>query len=140
MTARRHPSRWDKSAAWKRLAQWVKDAAIVLLLITAVLLIRELGLFSSFRPSAAGTVGQSTLAGQPEEEGVAAMPVRPLKLYVSAPRGARIGLAWDAGGISELFDSFAAALAEALGSAGAPETITEAQWREHLLGQSVCFD
>lgn len=131
---------WDKSAVPGRLVEWGKDAAIALLLVSALLLIRETGYFSAFRPSAAGTVGQSTLAGQPEEEGAAVMPVRPLKLYVSAPRGARIGLAWDADGMSELFDSFAAALAEALGSAGAPEIVTETQWREHLLGQSVCFD
>ena len=131
---------WDKDAVRKRLVEWGKDAAIVLLLVTAALLIRESGYFSVFRQSTAGTVGQSALAGQSEEESAAAMPIRPLKLHVSAPRGARIGLAWDAGGVSELFDGFAASLAEALGSAGAAETITETQWREHLLGESVCFD
>ena len=138
--ARKRLAGWDKVAARKRLAEWGKDAAIVLLLVTAALLIRESGYFSALRQSAAGTVGQSALAGQSEEEIAAAMPIRPLKLYISAPSGARVGLAWDADGVSELFDGFAAPLAEALGSAGVPEAITETQWREHLLGQSVCFD
>ena len=72
MTAGRRSPGWDKRAVCRRVVEWGKDAAIVLLLVSAVLLIRELGLFSAFRQSAAGAVGQSTLAGQSEEEGMAA--------------------------------------------------------------------
>jgi hypothetical protein len=119
---------------------WTRRGLIVLLLLSAVLLLRQTGYYDGFRSMLAtgATAGESAQT-ESAERGRATVILRPVAVTVSAPEGgARYGTAYDAGAEAVL-RRFSIELGEALGSADDPAEQSEAEFREALSGCCVCF-
>lgn len=121
-----------------RLIEWGKNVLIVLLALSALYLLSctrlSGGLSEGFRgllrDSAAG--GSATL----KRSSVSIHPVR-LAIYQD---GRRYGVQYDQAAADEAFSSLSTLLSEALGSAGAPEPITETDWRAALCSTGIYLD
>lgn len=118
----------------RRWLEWGKDAAIVLLtlsaayLLTMTPLVQDSGLLAPRE-----SPGTKTAAAA----GTAAM--LPARLALTG-EGGRCGVQYDEAWLEELFPPLGALLRDALASAGDPRLITEAVWQRYLGGESVYFD
>ena len=123
----------------QKLRSLGRRALIVLLIAGAVILLRETGYYAGLRekltrgseyqeavPNAANTVPVHPLGA-----------VQPLAAVVNLGGGEHCGAAYDAERVTEIFRRFSADFGEALGSAGAPEPITEEQFRVCLNSSGV---
>lgn len=121
----------------RRWIEWGKDAAIVLLTLSALYLlsmtplIRDSGVMGLFPPKESPGVGSSGGGGP------AAM--LPARLAVNGP-GGRFGIQYDETRLEEQFPPLGALLGDALASAGTPQPLTEAEWRRCLVETGVYFD
>ena len=124
----------------QRALDWLRRGLIVLLLLSALLLLRHTGYYTGFRDllsGAADTVGSTAAAAG--ETPRAAVNVLPLTAAVCGPEGgARFGAAYSEEP-STIFRRFSVELGEALGTADSPVEIGEAAFRECLTGCGVCF-
>ena len=122
----------------KKLIELGKSALIVLLIISALLLVRQSGYYSElterFQPA------QPSAPLDTESSAAASGSARPAVIVVSGSEGQRHAAALSSAELSSVFDNFSAALGEALGSAGTPESTGEARWRKCLTGSCVFFD
>ena len=119
----------------KRFKEPLKTLLIFLLTASAVFMAVRGGFFGAFfadkaQPSAAPTAA-------PENFPAAALPAA---AAVTGPGGLRCGVKYDAAALSELYEGFSAALAEALGSAEEPSPLPEEEWRSRLRGESLYLD
>lgn len=120
----------------RRLIEWGKDAAIVLLTLSAVWLlsmtplIQDSGLLDLLAPQESPGVGAG--GGQ----GTAMLPVR---LAVTG-EGGRCGVQYNEERLEELFPPLGALLGDALASAGQPQPLDEGEWRRYLQGKGIYFD
>lgn len=126
----------------KAFVEGGKTLLIILLVISAAILVRASGYFDAFdsryaqdSETQSGQNGQSTA-----DSASGTMSARPLGMVVSGVDGTRYAVAYDSAETASVFESFSAALGEALGSASNAEEVTEDQWRECLLSGSVTFD
>lgn len=117
------------------LLDWGRRALIALLLVSAVLLLRRTGYYDGIRSRFGGSIGAmaerntGAQAALPHPTGVMlplAVTVRP------AESGGRWGAAYDAEQTAAAFQRFSVDLSEALGSAGAPDALTEEDFRACL--------
>lgn len=122
----------------KKLLELGKSLLIAVLIISALLLVRQSGYYSelssrfqseSYLPKA-GDTAESAVSGS----------AKPLCIVVSEGETLRYAAAFDSALLSSTFDSFSAAVGEALGSAAEPEAVSQARWRACLTGSSVTFD
>ena len=120
-----------------RIIEWSKNALIVLLTLSALLLlsvtplVQDSGLAAWLRPGRAAG-GASSASVQP---GL----VLPARLAVYRD-GERYGLQYDDEQMEELFAAFGPLLGEALSGAGEPASLTERAWRDCLCRPGTYFD
>lgn len=120
----------------ERLLSIARKIVILGLVISAVLLLLRTDYFSALRrtlPAESSSHAESTSV-----EGAAAL--RPRAVMVCYPDGSRAASACDGETTEEAFLHFAALLGEALGSAGAPQGISEAEFRALAEAGSVFVD
>lgn len=123
----------DKQSA----LEWGKNAAIVLLTLSAAALlsmtplVRDSGLVELLRPRPAQT---SASAG-----GAQSGPILPARLAV-CQEGNRFGLQYDDGRMAEVFAAFVPLLGDALAGAGEPAALSDSQWRACLRQRGAYFD
>ena len=127
----------------RRLIELGKDVLIVLLLCSAFWLAAQNQLLEPFTGLFRGEEVLPPEAGQ-TQTGDRAEAARPLRMAVSLSGGAEedcFGVLYDEEACGALFEQVAGVLAEALSSAGEPETIDRRQW-ENTLGaaSSVLLD
>lgn len=121
----------------RRWIEWGKNAAIVLLTLSALYLlsmtplIRDSGVIDLFPPR------ESPGAGPSGGGGPAAM--LPARLAVNGA-GGRFGVQYDETRLEEQFPPLGALLGDALASAEAPQPIAEAEWQRYLEKEGVYFD
>lgn len=125
----------------EKLAGLLRQGVIIVLLITAALLLAETGYFDGLREllpvAAEGHSGETS-----PQNGHANKPtdaVRPLTAVVCGSDGGRYGTAYNDEATMAVFRRFSADLGEALGSAGAPDEISEAEFCGRLRGSGVFF-
>ena len=121
----------------RRVIEWCKNALIVLLTLSALILlsmtplVQDSGLAAWFRPGSADG-GVSPVSAQPDL-------VLPTRMAVYRD-GERYGVQYDDTRMGELFAAFGPLLEEALSGAGEPAALTEAAWRDCLRRPGACFD
>ena len=121
----------------RRIIEWGKNALIVLLTLSALLLlsmtplVQDSGLAAWLRPGNAG--------GGASEVSARSGTVLPARLAVYRD-GERCGLQYDDETMEERFAAFGPLLGEALSGAGEPAPLTEAAWRDRLCRPGACFD
>ena len=124
----------------KRLIEYGKTALIILLLINAGLLLIASGYIApGLRTSGDMLTGVQAGHGaaEPAQGGVS---VFPLGIVVSGAEGNHCALYYSSEQLKPAFESFAAPLAEALGSAASVREISREQWQQRLLGTGVYFE
>ncbi|MBR4691555.1 MAG: hypothetical protein IKP17_02225 [Oscillospiraceae bacterium] len=120
----------------RRFKEPVKTVLILLLALSAVFLAWKGSLFTAFFPQKAPPSPAPT-----EDAGLVCSPASlPVSAAVTLPGGLRFGVKYDSEQMGSLYESFSALLAEALGSAGAPEKIGEAEWRDGLRQEGLWLD
>jgi len=123
--------------AWRSAG---RKALILLLLVTAVLLARKSGYYDGLNRLVSVSAGETAVspgnaAGNGASRQISA--VTPAAAVVCTGNGGRCGSAWDADGTGEILRNFSADLAEALGSAGVPASMTEAELQAALSDPGV---
>ena len=113
-----------------------KDVLIAALIVSALLLARQTGLFGS--GGSDGSILQSH--DVPTENGSVAAAAIPYYIAAVPESGGRYGLTHGEERVTEMYNRFSAILGEALGSSGQPEQVEEARWREALTKPGVYFD
>ena len=124
----------------KKIVEHVKTALIIVLLISAGLMLSASSYIAPrLRASQDMLTGGQTGHGtaDPVQGGVS---VFPLGIVVSGAEGNRCALYYSSEQLKPAFESFAAPLAEALGSASLLREITREQWQQRLLGTGVYFE
>ena len=121
----------------RRLIDWGKDALIVLLtasalvLLTMTPLIQDSGVLNLFAPRE--SPGTGTAAGN------SAQAMHPVRLAITA-EGGRCGVQYDEERLEELFPPLGALLGDALSSAGEAQSLDESAWQRLLGGKGIYFD
>ncbi|MCL2125856.1 MAG: hypothetical protein FWH33_07725 [Oscillospiraceae bacterium] len=131
----------------KKIFEWAKTALIVLLVASALLMGRQIKLFSDFFGSiplfggvadlvrgASGTGSGGASGGTFKEA------ARPLAIVISNSDGERYGVQYDADARNAAYDRTSSILVEALGSASEAVEISEDEWRGSLMGAGVYFE
>lgn len=122
----------------RKLIERGKTVLIILLVISAVLLLRESGYYTTvsnvFSPSL------SPKPGADAADSVSSAPARPVRVVVSSEGNVRHAAEYDTSLVMSVYGSFSAAFGEALGSASAPVETTEAQFRKSLTSVGVTLD
>lgn len=124
----------NKRAAVERIKVWL----IALLSVSAAVMLWRLADYSDisiFHLSAE----ESAAAADDSARGYAQC-AKPLVAAVTGAGGERFGVRYDETAVEELYARYSAALAEALGSAGAPEAAGLDEWERALSGEGVYFD
>ena len=119
----------------KRFKEPLKTLLILLLTASAVFLAVRGGFFGAFFPEKPQASAVPTAA----QEGYPAAAL-PMAAAVTGPGGLRCGVKYDAEALADLYEGFSAALAEALGSAEAPQALPEEGWRSRLREESLYLD
>ena len=128
-------SRHD-AAAKRRRTGMAQNIVIFALVISAVALLwLQVGSGQSVRLAGAGAAGQGD--GSAREYSAAADP---MCIVITPEDGFHYAAMHDARSLNESYARYSAALAEALGSAGEPEAVSEEEWRAALEGSGVYFD
>lgn len=122
----------------KRLIEHGKTALIVLLIISAVLLVRQSGYYTTIPAVFAPNVSQRP--GSETSDAASSQPARPMRVVVSSEENVRYASEYDQSAVSSVYGSFSAAFGEALGSASEPTETTEADFRRCLTGVGVTLD
>ncbi len=124
----------------QRLNDWLRRGLILLLLVSAVLLLRRTGYFDGLRGRFAAPLGIGTepaAAGALSRTEEALLPV---SVTVCADSGSgRFGVQYDDASVEAVVRGFSVDLGEALGSAGVPVPCTEEEFRACLDGCSLAL-
>ena len=133
----------------RRLVEALKDAAIVVLALTAIYLTFRTqmttlsaqggGWLGSLVQALQGGTGQ--LLGPDEPGEPRQVPVYPARIVVTGPgpEYPRYGMQYNNPGTDELFGGVFSVLGEALAAASEPYPVTEQTWRQALTGQTGIF-
>ena len=124
----------------RRVIEWIKIAAIVLLTVSAVLLgwrtqlfndiVRHIPLFGNVAELVAGAA-EPTLTLE---------AARPLIIVITDENGVRHGVKYDTAMRNTVYDRTSGIVGEALGSAAEPIELTEDEWRAALSWAGVYFE
>lgn len=123
----------------RKLVSLAQSLLIVLLTISAVMLAAGGGLLELSDGITSGVLGMQggqDYAGQKEYTAAA----DPLSMVLTPESGAHCGVMYSADALYNYYDRYSATLAEALGSSGEPEEISEEEWRAALNETGVFFD
>ena len=129
----------------KKAVEWAKTALILLLSASALVLAWRTELFSAYINSipffgsvadlVKGTTGTTEISSVELKEAA-----RPLSIVITNEDGRRYGAKYDTDIRNAVYERTSSILCEALGSASAPEEISEEEWREALSGPGVFFE
>ena len=127
-------------AKGKRIFEWGKTALIVVLVLSALLLGWQTGLFNEFFGSLP-FFGDTPRQGTPGISGVEFKEAaRPLAIVITNENAERYGIKYDTVARNAVYDRMSSILGEALGSASAPMEISEDEWRQALSCIGVYFE
>lgn len=118
----------------RRLLGYMQDLVIVLLLVSAVALVVESGVLS-LTEQLSGDSGQAAL-GHSGYEAAA----KPLCIVLTPDEGMHCAIIYNDEALQLGYERYSSTMAEALGSSGEPEQITQEQWEAALHGPGVYFD
>lgn len=129
-----------------RLVEWSKNLLIILLTLSALYLLGRTQLPDALFSRSGGFWDTAASWFRPGErpsnvytsDGSLAT-VRPVRLAV-CQEGQRYGIQYDAAAVDAAFSELSTLLSEALGSASAPEAVTEQAWRQALSQDGLFFD
>lgn len=126
----------------QRLYDWLRRGLILLLLASAVLLLRRTGYYDGIRSRLAAPLGigaepAAAAESAPPRMGEALLPMS-VTVRADADSG-RFGAQYDEKSVEAVVRSFAVDLGEALGSAGVPAACTESEMRACLDGCSLAL-
>lgn len=130
----------------KRLLEWGKNLAIVLLTVSAAYLTLRGQLGQNLAPTGwlshlTGLLGGGPAGVSNDQDGGRPAELRPLRMAVHLPGLGTYGLQYDVAAVERLSNKMFVILGEALGGGESPVQTTEAAWRAALTGQySVYFD
>ncbi|MBR1496469.1 MAG: hypothetical protein IJ617_02450 [Oscillospiraceae bacterium] len=120
----------------ERMLAVMRRFAILGLLLSAIVLLRQTEPFSE----RTGGAGMVPAVERDDAAGVeASAALRPVAVETRDSGGATAVSIWDGETTQQAFQRFSAILGEALGSAGAPEEVSEAEFRSALSGEHVFF-
>lgn len=125
--------------AKRRLIGLGQNVLIILLVVSAVMLAGGSGLLDFAGGISEGVLGMQSggdYGGQKEYTAAA----EPLCIMLTPESGAHCGVMYSGEELYASYDRFSATLAEALGSSGEPEQISEEEWRDALNETGVYFD
>lgn len=125
----------------RRLIETGKSALIVILAVTALILSIKVWLFPGVSNSDVFN-GVLALQGQSTDSagGGYTAAATPFCIVVTPVSGTHCALIYDDKAVAAAYERFSANLGEALGSAGEPEAISDAEWEAALSGCGVYFD
>lgn len=126
----------EKRRTRRRLLGWLQDLIIVLLLISTVALVAETGvleLTGSFGSVSGGLAEQ-------EQQTAYTAAAKPLCMVLTPEAGVHGAIMYESEALELAYERYSTALAEALGSSGEPEQISEEQWQAALHGPGIYFD
>lgn len=126
------------------LINLAKNCAIVFLLISGLFLLYK----ASFNDQDSFSKGLTDFFGEKQETGTVAssntddtaLVSGPAYLLVTLKDGSHYAVKYDSESKQKLVAQFLAYLGEALGSARAPEALTEKQWQSALSGTGIFYD
>ena len=125
----------------RKLQSIGRKLLIVVLLASAVLLSRETGYLHGLKDRLS-PAGQENAASSGQADTAYLKPtgeILPSAAVVCLPDGGRFGAMYDRESVTAVFHRFSADLGEALGSAGAPEAMTEEEFCRDCLSGSGLF-
>ncbi|MCL1829299.1 MAG: hypothetical protein FWG32_07370 [Oscillospiraceae bacterium] len=126
-----------------------KNILITLLVLCAIVLAGQTRLIPGFVPSdmagnlfiALSGAGKVMPPGASPDESQTFPPAAyPLFSAVTSKNSGRCGVKYDGRILSEIYGRFSGSLAEALGSAGEPEQVSETEWKNALAETGIFFD
>ena len=124
----------------KKTVEAVKSLVIVLLLISAVFLLGEAGLFS-LSDTVTGLFGTTQVhSGGGDTDGAYSQAAKPRAIAITAEGLGRYAVKYDGALLSTVYERFSASLGEALGSSKDPVEVTMAEWERALEGSGIFFD
>lgn len=125
----------------RRIIEQVKTLLIVFLTLSAALLVKKSGYYDSFLGRLGGLqTPQSSVSGAGAGDFDSREAVLPFSIVISGGEGNRYASIYDETETRTIFEGFAAALGEALGSAQTPEPAGESSWQQSLVKSCVSFD
>lgn len=125
--------------AKRRIIGLGQDVLILALTVSAVLLAGGGGLLGLTDGLSAGVLGTQTEQGYGQQQGYTAA-AEPLSMMLTPEAGAHCGVMYSGQELYSAYDRYSATLAEALGSSGEPQEISEDEWRSALNETGVFFD
>lgn len=126
-------------AGSEKAVERAKSVLIGALILSAAALFLNSGLAQD--GSSAGSGGQSGSGQQSALSNQTRISLTgPFAIAVTGVDGSHRGIMYDGAELSFVYDSMAPYLGEALGSAGAPQTVEEAAWRSALGSAGFYFD
>ena len=126
----------EKRRVRRRLLGWLQNLVIVLLLISTVALVTETGVLKL--TAQLGSTGQGQAALEQLTAYTAA--AKPLCMVLTPEVGVHGAIMYDADALELAYERYSTTLAEALGSSGEPEQVSDEQWQAALHGPGVYFD
>ncbi len=120
----------------RRAVSWAQNIIILVLVIGAVVLVSGRAGFGA--ENAAGPFQAPSQDGAGGRDYGAA--AEPMCVLVTPENGVHSAAMYDSRALEAYYTMYSSSLAEALGSAGEPEEVTDSQWRSALMGTGVYFD
>ena len=125
-----------------RTLEGIKTAVIVLLLVSLGFLIWKSGLVSGdFLRRGASSGGELSGDGADvfDTHVVSAEAARPAAIVLTSPSGGHYAEKYDRAALDRLYERVGRLFAEAMGSAGEPDILSDDGWRAALTSPGVCF-
>ncbi|MGN0968477.1 MAG: hypothetical protein ACI4O3_04330 [Oscillospiraceae bacterium] len=122
-----------------RLVEWGKNLLILLLALSALYLLGRTQFSGGIADSIRGLLGHSQTDADPAYPQASSVTVHPVRLAIYRD-GRRYGVQYDQEETDAAFSSLSTLLSEALGSAGAPEPVSERDWRSALCRTGIYMD
>lgn len=123
----------------RRVIGLAQDLVIIALTVSALLMAGSGGMLGLSEGLPAGVLGSHTEQGYGEQKGYTAA-AEPLSMMLTPESGAHCGIMYSEQELQSAYERYSATLAEALGSSGEPEEISEEAWRSALNETGVFFD
>lgn len=126
----------------KRLTEAGKSVLIALLILSALIFSVKIGLFSGLNNSDVfeGVLSLGSESAGTESGGAYPSAASPFCIVITPADGGHYTAMYDDEALSAAYERFSNSLGEALGSAGEPEAVTEAEWEAALSGCGIYYD
>lgn len=126
----------EKRRTRRRLLGWLQNLVIVLLLISTAALVAETGVLDLSGRLGTADQGQAGL----DQLTAYTAAARPFCMVLTPESGLHSAIMYEAEALELAYERYSTALAEALGSSGEPEPISDEQWQAALHGPGIYFD